>query len=227
MLILYLTFITIPTVFTYCVNHSDLVVSEMIQCTDDAIVIDCQETGFLSPDQTDCFRYNVVVLRFKNCSSSNLLHFGGMFMGSIRWASLEPNRNMLSLIADHNELDTLLIGSLTGAEKHKYLDLSYNQFENIESIKEAGVAALETLIISHNMITAIGETTFKDFNDLRVLDMSSNNLTTIGDGTFDLIPDLVKLSMAHNSLSFLDFGMFTHLRAMESIDIYGIMFCVL
>lgn len=238
MLILYLVFIIIST--CHCVEDPVLQITHSM-CKDDAVVIQCVELesiSYLNQALRSCFEL-FKVLRFENCSSMSVLtHFVQTFLdwrrpevlftfeaSNLGWNSLDSKdflkytRSMWKLIADHNELKTLPAAVFADANELNYLDLSYNQFENIESIGEASVAALETLLISHNNIVIIRKKTFKHFNRLSVLDLSSNNLTFIEDGAFDLVPNMKNLSMAHNFLSHLDFGMFTRLTSMESIDI--------
>lgn len=238
MLILYLAFITISTI--HCAGISDpdvLVASDIFHFTgeDGGATVYCGHQIDIPRTYLNYYK----VFHFKNCSKSVLPLFGPRYSGwsrpedqitikvsNLGWKSLDSDsflgyysKNLWKLIANHNELKALPDGVFAGAKKFKYLDVSYNQFENIESFGEAGLVALETLLISHNNIVAIGETTFRNCNHLKKLDLSSNNLATTADGTFDLIPNLEKLSMAYNSFFHLDFGTFTSLKSLELIDI--------
>lgn len=173
------------------------------------------------------------VVRIQNCSTYVLPDLAAQLsewtkisieFSNLAWQTLEADSflkfvGLKRLIADHNELSTLPAGIFEQTHMG-YLDLSYNQFENIESIADGGLTQLEVLLVSNNDIVTINGTTFKDLSHLKVLDLSLNRLTNIGNGTFDLLPNLKNLSMAHNNLtSLLNFGIFTHLNLLEILDI--------
>lgn len=238
MLILYLVFITISTI--YCADFTLLQISNFT-CDANVTYIYCEDISYLIPkpyeeDLKYCLRHLMDnVLRFGSCSPSVLPLLGPILFNSINsngsitfdvsnhgWKSLDSYSFLKypvpwKLIADHNELETLPDRLFVSAEYFIYLDLSYNRFESIDSIGKAD--ALEALLISHNNIVAIGEKTFKNFNKLKILDVSSNYLTTFEDGTFDSLLNLKNLSIANNLLLSLDFGIFTHLKFLETIDI--------
>lgn len=233
MFILYLFFITISTTI-HCTEIAPPQISPF-NCLAGILTVKCETTSAPESYYIDFLRLTKVcyVLRFQNCSTSILSALGARFsqwnrmtvdVSNQGWNTLAGDSfsefvGLRKLIACHNELQTLSDGIFERTHLN-YLDLSYNKFEKIESIADAGVTGLDTLLISHNNIVTIDGTTFNNFNHLKILDLSSNNLTHIGDGTFDLLPNLRNLSMAHNNLSsLLNFGIFTHLTFLESLDI--------
>lgn len=220
-------------------NCADIPVSSpkffSFDCTAGTFSVKCETTSALELYHIDFARLTKVcsVVRVQNCSTHILPDLASQLsewnkisieISNLDWNTLDDDSflkfvGLKRLIANHNKISTLAEGIFK--QNHLiYLDLSYNQFENIEYIAEAGVSKLEVLLISYNNIMTINGTTFKNLNHLKILDMSFNNLTNIENGTFDLVPNLKNLSMAHNYLTFvLNFGIFTHLTFLELLDI--------
>lgn len=230
MLILLVFFASISAI--HCAVVHPPPINYTISRIDDVAVVDC-DTKFGYNPSNGYFRQlitEVEVLRIRNCSKNIIPSLGLLFfawnkieLSNLDWKTLDlhtffGHNGLNKLSADHNELETLPKG-IFGHANLSFLDLSFNQFQTIESIAEAGVTHLETLIISHNNIVTINDTTFKNFGLLKMLDLSFNHLTNIGYGTFDLIPKLNHLSMANNNLTSLKFTIFTHLRLLKSLDI--------
>lgn len=232
MFILCLLFISIGTI--HCAH---MVSSQYFSndCTAGTLSVKCETTSALELYHIDFARLTKVcsVVRIQNCSTYILPDLASQLsewnkisidVSNLSWEKLDADSfakfvGLKKLIADHNELSTLPQGIFEQTDL-AYLDLSYNQIENIAPIAEAGVVKLEVLLVSHNNIVIIDGTMFKDLNHLKILDLSFNHLTNIGNGTFDLVPNLKNLSMAHNNLtSLLNFGIFTHLTFLESLDI--------
>lgn len=169
-----------------------------------------------------CYAFVIVRRQFYHLWVFCFFAWNKIDISKLVWKTLDPDtflghNGLNNLSANHNELQTLP-EDVFARTNLSFLDLSFNQIQMIESIAKAGVTRLETLIISHNIITTINDTTFKNFSLLKILDLSFNHLTSIGP-IFDSIPRLKHLSMAHNNLTSLRFTVFTHLRLLESLDV--------
>lgn len=76
---------------------------------------------------------------------------------------------LTTLIASENELNNIRCSN----DKLEYLDLSFNQFTEVESIK---FRQLKTLILSNNKITRIANNAFSNIENLKKLDLTFNEL---------------------------------------------------
>lgn len=232
MFILCLLFVSIGTI--HC---EDTVPPQYFSfdCTAGTLSVRCEDTSSLELYHIDFARLTKIcsVVRIQNCSTYILPDLASQLsdwnkitieISNLDWKTFDVNNfsnfiGLKKLIVDHNELSTLP-HRLFEQIHLSSLDLSYNQFENIESIADADVTELVELLVSHNNIVTINGTTFKNLNHLKLLDLSFNHLTNIGNGTFDSVSNLRHLSMANNNLtSLLNFGIFTHLTSLELLDI--------
>lgn len=124
------------------------------------------------------------------------------------------------LIVSFNMLKELTENIFTSTEL-KYLDLSHNQFTDMDSIGQSGANNLKILNISHNEITIINEIAFVNLSQLELVDLSFNKLANLSDGTFDMLKNLKELFLAYTNVFSIDFGTLSPLKNLESLDISG------
>lgn len=147
----------------------------------------------------------------KTVDISNL---GGETMASD--PSFYPSK-MEKLLANNNKLTTIPDELFSHTELN-YLDLSYNQIAQIETIGKCGAKNVQTLLLSHNRIRTISRTTFNDLKNVTVLDLSFNNLRLVPE-SFDQLINLKNLSLAHTELYHFSFGLLAGCHQLESLDI--------
>lgn len=125
-----------------------------------------------------------------------------------------------SFTMQRSHLDQLPDGLffLTGL---KTLDLSYNIFENLNTIGCSAAKDLKNLILSHNNISTVNTNSFMNLTLLELLDLSYNELKSLEVRTFVQLLELRSLTLANNKLSKMDFGLFSSLKNLRILDISG------
>ena len=99
------------------------------------------------------------------------------------------------------------------------LSLSGQSISALASGDFAGLTGLETLDLSDNDLRGLPEDVFDGLGELETLDLDSNLLTSLSGGVFDSLTSLTWLALNSNDLTELPDGVFNSLAALETLDL--------
>lgn len=128
---------------------------------------------------------------------ANQIHFiqPGLFRDMTDLKVLDLSRNQLSQFA----LSKTSVGPLTTVET---LDLSSNGlFTGMSRYFLSEAPSLESVSLSSNSITRIGQETFGSSSALRRISLHNNVILEIEDGAFDSLAQLAELDLSKNSIA--------------------------
>lgn len=128
---------------------------------------------------------------------ANQIHFiqPGLFRDMTDLKVLDLSRNQLSQFA----LSKTNVGPLTTVET---LDLSSNGlFTGMSRYFLSEAPSLESVSLSSNSITKIGQETFSSSSALRRINLHNNVILEIEDGAFDSLAHLAELDLSKNSIA--------------------------
>ncbi|KAL4712314.1 hypothetical protein ACJJTC_004076 [Scirpophaga incertulas] len=97
----------------------------------------------------------------------------------------------------------------------KYLDLSYNRIEYLDSNIFRNTPFLLNLNLGHNLLTVLSDNTFSSPGELRVLDLSFNSIKANFKELFHNLPKLRHLNLANVSLKSVPYLPLTNLTSLN------------
>lgn len=155
--------------------------------------------------------------------------------------NLLPNLNMFSARADirslsqrqfknaskltilsfgyNNRLTKLETRLFKHAPSLEYIDMGFNQINEIEDNAFRGLINLKALFLEANAITQIRNKTFTGTKNLQRLDLSKNQINNIQTGSFVHMSKLKSIILNRNRIGRLQAGIFSGFRAIERIDL--------
>lgn len=149
------------------------------------------------------------------------------------------NANLTTIDFSFNKISTINVETFENLVNLKFLDLSHNNIKELNMLTFKDLKALTELRLNSNNIRTISSKHLNDFPSLQILDLSSNLLGTVeGLELFTnlqhlkLSGNLLKvitsgqylpltlktLDVSRNSLYFIGEDTFSHLEALESLD---------
>ncbi|XP_074094011.1 artichoke [Cotesia typhae] len=103
----------------------------------------------------------------------------------------------------------------------KFLDASYNQFEEIPFGTMRGHPTLERLHLDHNRLTFLQRETFSAMPALRELRLRNNSLTNLLEAPFWNLPGLKGLDLSENYFRHVEPALFENLPNLRRLDLSG------
>lgn len=119
----------------------------------------------------------------------------------------------------NNRLTKLETRLFKHAPSLEYIDLGFNQINEIEDKAFRGLINLKTLFLEANAIAQIKNKTFTGTKNLQRLDLSKNIINDIQTGSFVHMSKLKTINLNQNRISRLQAGIFNGLRMIERIDL--------
>lgn len=172
---------------------------------------DCHMTTLPNILSTDLHRFTDV----------RTINISGMGLDSLNGFDHLHFQQLKELIAYENKFQQMYYYNIFDGISLEFLDLAFNQFTEISSIRISRTTALKILILSHNQIGTLNMYTFNELTNLEVLKLSYNPLQNLEIGVFDELKNLQRLSLAFTNLSHIDFVVFSPLINLHSLDISG------
>jgi len=115
----------------------------------------------------------------------------------------------------NNSLSNLPAGLLT--EHILSLDLSYNEFTRVEPGLLDPLIRLVVLKLSHNKITQLGATDFKNLISVQALHLNNNEISVLSPGVFHSLNNLHILDLSYNALTVVGDSSFAHLVVLKQL----------
>lgn len=109
--------------------------------------------------------------------------------------------NLRSLNLDHNNLDSIAIGTLDRLRQLEDFSSSHNRLRYLPDFRDTSM--LTSLIANHNHIERIGTDAFRNLDQLKWLSLNNNRLSIIEAGAFRCLRSLEELDLSNNDLSYL------------------------
>lgn len=100
--------------------------------------------------------------------------------------------------------------------KLRIIDLSYF---GVEILSDLRLKYLQTFNASHNKITTIKATNFRQMPDIREIDLSFNEISTLEFGTFSRLRDLRILNLSFNLIEKIDHDSFKNNKKLEILQL--------
>ncbi|KAL1458004.1 hypothetical protein WDU94_008181 [Cyamophila willieti] len=103
----------------------------------------------------------------------------------------------------------------------RYLDLSYNRFQDIVSGTLRGHHKLEMLHLEHNNLIRVGREVFSNMPSLRELRLANNSLSNFLEFPLWNLPSLKGLDISRNKIQKLDRRILASLPSLRRLDLSG------
>lgn len=103
--------------------------------------------------------------------------------------------------------------------KLNHLEVFNSSTSNIYYSSFSHLQSLQSLNLSHNLITTVPNGLFDNLSSLKSLDISYNHITHLQEDVFLGLKSLRRLDLSHNSIQYVDAEVFTHLEDLQSIDL--------
>ena len=111
------------------------------------------------------------------------------------------NTKLETLDLSHNEFQVMPNGALADvSESLRYLNLSHNQIQHLDSTMFSNSLKLISLSLAHNRLTILPDNTFMGFSSLLTLDLSHNPIRANFKELFHYTQRLKELRLSHTSL---------------------------
>lgn len=129
------------------------------------------------------------------------------------------SRLMILNFGYNNQLTKLESNLFKYASSLEYIDLGFNQLNEVEDKAFHGLSNLRTLFMESNLISEIHNNTFFGTKNLQRLELSRNAISIIETGAFLHMSKLKILQLNQNRLSRLQSGIFSGFQMIERIDL--------
>ena len=100
-----------------------------------------------------------------------------------------------------------------------YLDVSFNQVENVTRFEFNGLHNLTELIISNNYIGSIEDDSFQSQSSLTKLDLSYNRIKSIASRTFSGLSSADDINLSNNQIGEIDTEALNSLPSLVNLDL--------
>jgi Leucine rich repeat len=116
-----------------------------------------------------------------------------------------------------NQIAYIHTDAFAGLGDLKILYLDQNRIEHLFFFKV--LTGLETLDLSHNLITNVAESTFATNQKLKVLELQGNQIATIDPKAFQPLKQMTSLDLSSNPLAMLEVATFCGLRNLTKLNL--------
>ncbi|CAG0886331.1 unnamed protein product [Darwinula stevensoni] len=133
----------------------------------------------------------------------------------------EDSKNLRRIYAVNNSLGVLAPGLFSGLKELVVLNFSWNDLTS-EWFREDTFQDLNRLIVldlSHNRLTELTPSMFKNLYALQILRLSHNEISIIGQETFGSLSNLHTLVLSHNKLHELNSQHLNGLQVLSVLDL--------
>ncbi|XP_063849319.1 follicle-stimulating hormone receptor-like isoform X2 [Scylla paramamosain] len=125
--------------------------------------------------------------------------------------------HLLSLSLHQNQIEEIEEGAFESLQSLQVLDLTENSLEEVPGAVLSCVR-LTRLLLGHNRLTHLGETSFSGLRDLQQVTLQGNPITTVHPAAFTNLPSLTKLILKEiRGLSH-----FPHVNGSKSLELIRI-----
>ena len=100
-----------------------------------------------------------------------------------------------------------------------YLDVSFNQVENVARFEFDGLQNLTELIISNNLIGSIDDDSFQSQSGLKRLDLSYNRIKSIAPRMFNGLSSAVDINLSNNQIGEIDTEALNSVPSLVNLDL--------
>lgn len=174
----------------------------------------------------------------KKIESVNLRHNSITILSSEGFAEL---KNLQTLILAENKISTIDSKAFNGLEslttmdlsnnqittvngifnltRLQYLDLSYNEINNLNGQEFENLTSLLEIKLSHNKLTKIPAYEFSTLSNLNILDLSKNNISVVDTNAFKGLVRLEKLDLSENNIKDIAANTLESLHSLESVNL--------
>ena len=162
---------------------------------------------------------NEIKSLFKNLSKLKKLKFisrNNLDKDILKHLSNLEYLNMFDCELGNNDLPLL-----ENSPKLTYLNLSFNNFDKLESTMFRGLKALEELDISYNSksLEIISKGTFNGLNKLIRLNLCWSGIKKMNINSFEGLVNLEDLNLSHNLLKDITIGTFDFIKNLRHLDL--------
>lgn len=192
----------------YCENFRE---SVPLDCSEEIITNDAVQVTQLKIRGCDNETVLDAIKRFRYVRTLDISYSE---FKSLKWFDLKLER-LMAFNASHNELLQIPQELIKRNPDLAELDLSYNNFEKIDSTNFRGAGKLEKVFLSHNFLNEISYKIFWDSKDLEHIDLSNNYFLAI-----PIFPSNEMLRTIHLEENPIEVFGCSHLTTMSSVSVY-------
>lgn len=156
---------------------------------------------------------------FKWYKAVRLLNVSSLGLESLRSENFDNGKNLVTLIASHNQLTEIPSALFDDARGIIVVDMSFNKINRIDPMAFNTDNNITLLNLSSNLISEIHNQTFTKLSRLQTLDLSFNLMESIPDGLFDELIRLRHLSLGRNLLKQVKCSVFANLMNLKTLDL--------
>ena len=159
------------------------------------------------------------IIGIKNGAFDNIPRLKKLFLSRNRMSSYRGDffantgneTDLHTLDVSHNELTYLYPESFSYHPYLRFVDFSSNKFSFFPTQFIRGLAQLETLNLSGNLIKSVDDGDFANLPKLRKINLSRNEVTQVSENGFQNSSQLQEVDLSHNSITELKSDTFSGL----------------
>lgn len=159
---------------------------------------------------------NNIFEMYTNVHTFNLSYIG---LTSLQVDDFEGAKNLVRLIAAHNELTEIPSFLFHKTEKLTEIDFSFNKIERIDDFAFYSDIHLEKLNLSFNRLTVLNKQILDIHSNLTQLDVSQNRISNLKADTFENLRKLAYLDLSGNSIQKLHSKTFLNLVKLQYLNV--------
>lgn len=166
----------------------------------------------------NCYWKQLPVI-FKWYGAVRLLNASSLGLESLRSKNFDYAKNLVTLIASHNQLTEIPSTLFDDARGISVVDMSFNKINRIDPMAFNTDNNITLLNLSSNLISEIDNQTFTKLSRLETLDLSFNLMENIPDGLFDELNRLRHLNLGNNMFKRVECSVFANLMNLKTLDL--------
>uniref|UniRef100_A0A8D8QGL2 Toll-like receptor 13 n=1 Tax=Cacopsylla melanoneura TaxID=428564 RepID=A0A8D8QGL2_9HEMI len=182
------------------------------------------------PSLKDLYLNDNLIVEVRRGAFHRLPALRSLDLSNNRLRNLDPepllpvgSNSVEEVLLAHNEMEhPNQIRSIFSAFPNlRYLDLSYNRFQDIVSGTLRGHHKLEMLHLEHNNLIRVGREVFSNMPSLRELRLANNSLSNFLEFPLWNLPSLKGLDISRNKIQKLDRRILASLPSLRRLDLSG------
>ncbi|KAF8763701.1 slit homolog 3 protein-like [Argiope bruennichi] len=157
---------------------------------------------------------------FKNLKKLEVLELSSNSLPVLQDYAFKHLFHLKNLSVSNNKIHSIEFNTFYDLHNLLHLDLSRNNLSSVDNWF-ASLKNLQILLLSHNQIASIANSSFSSLLHLQKLDLSFNYLKIIPSNLFSRLKNLNYLSLAMNELETLEDGTFKGNNMLEKVNLTG------